>query len=290
MPSTSLIGRPVSCGLRGACSAQGPSRAGWVGRCALRAAASAPMMRGARPPRKLPEGREGGEEGSPPPLRRWPARPGVGHGPPAFPGSPSAGISLDATRRRPALVWGRLPRSTAPPGPPVPASAPARPRPVAPPPPDRPRCHAASARPVPCPLPRSASPPWLARSGVGPGPPAFLGSRSAGSASMPRGVGPPWSGVVSRVPPRRAGPPVPASAAARPRPVAPPPPDRPRCHAASARPAAPPPAFGRGALACPFRAGRRSARRARPRPGRPPGLHAGRAAAFSGPPPCGPHV
>ena len=31
----------------------------------------------------------------------------------------------------------------------------------------RPRCHAASARPAPRPLPRSAAPPWLARSAVG---------------------------------------------------------------------------------------------------------------------------
>jgi hypothetical protein len=49
---------------------------------------------------------------------------------------------------------------------------------------------------------------------------------------------------------------------------------RPRGHAASAR-ATPPPAFGRGALACPFRAGPRPARAPRPPPARaaagPPG-------------------
>jgi hypothetical protein len=50
------------------------------------------------------------------------------------------------------------------------------------------------------------------------------------------------------------GPPVPASAPARPRSLAPAPPDRPRCHAASARPSPGlAPAFHRAAPPCPFR-------------------------------------
>ena len=216
VPATSLIGRPASCGLRGACLGPPAIRAGWVGHPAL-----------PRPP-----------------------------GPPE---------SVGGARRPRADLWPPLrgPRvgfAAPPPPPPVPGGV----RGVAAGPP-------AHRRP---PVPASAPPPPSA------------------SASMPRGVGPPRSRVGSRVPPRRAGPPVPASAAARPRPVAPPPPDRPRCHAASARLGpGPSPAFHRAAPACPFRAGPPPARaRARRRPGRPPGLQAGRAAAFSGPPPCGRHV
>ena len=186
MPATASVGRPASCGLRGAGRAQGPSGAGWVGRRALRRGRLTPheSVGGVRRPRELVSGGEGGEKGLP----------------------PSGWASAGPFRRRP---W--------------PARAPS---PLAPP----------------------ASP------------------------SMPRGVGPPWSGVVSRVPPRRVGPPVPASAPARPRPVAPPPPDRPRCHAAPARlgPGSSP-AFHRAAPACPFR------RRPRVAPG--PGLPSGGVAA-----------
>ena len=152
--------------------------------------------------------------------------------PRAHPGPDGSGIlpsrgrltpheSVGGVRRPRADLWSPLrgPRVgfAPPPAPPVPGGV----RGVAAgPPAPRPRCHAAPARPAPRLLPRSAAPPWLARSGVGPGPPAFLGSRSAGSASMPRGPGPPR--------------------------------------------AAPPPAFGRAALARPFRR--------RPRPARVPGL------------------
>jgi hypothetical protein len=134
-----------------------------------------------------------------------------------------------------------------------------------------------------CGATRASSP---AHSGVGPGPPAFLGSRSAGSASMPRGVGPPWSGAVSRVPPRRPALSIPASAPARPRPIAPPPPDRPRCHAAPARPAPRP--LPRSA-APPWLARSAVGRASPPAPASPPaGLRLGRGRVRPGPRPPAP--
>ena len=203
--------RHAACG--GPVRAQGSSGAEWVGRPALHAAASPPMS---------PWGGYGGREqiyG-----RRCAARVFGFAATPRTP--PVPGGCGGWLRGHPRLVACPFRRQPSP----------------------RPRCHAASARPAPCPPPRSAAPPWLARSGVGPGPPA------------------PHRTSLRRL--------------------------RPRCHAAPARPA--PRLLPRSAArpwlarSGPVRGG--PARRGRPRPGRPPGLHAGRAAAFIGPPPCGPYV
>ena len=179
------IGRPASCGLRGACCAQGPSGAGWVGHPALRAAASPPMSQwGGFGGREQIYGRRCAAlvlVSQPPP--RPPARGrGVAAGPPASPSMPR-GVGP------PVPACPRVPRAARPP---VPASAPARPRPVAPPPPDRPRCHAASARPGPGPSrvpPRRPGLPVPGRSAAGPraAPAPGPGGRPA---SMPVGPRP----------------------------------------------------------------------------------------------------
>ena len=94
----------------------------------------------------------------------------------------------------------------------------------------------------------AASPPMIMWGGFG-----GRGSYWRGEKGVKKGL-PLRSGV---------GLPVPASALARPRSLAPPPPDRPRCHAASARPGpGSSPAFHRAAPARPFRR--------RPRPARAP--------------------
>ena len=205
------IGRPASCGLRGAClhPDAGAARA-WT-------------------PRPLPKWATG--PGLRPPATVRPAM---------APGDPPVGIGRPAS----CGLRGACPRP--------PAS-----------------CRDCRAS---CP-PAAAGPPIVQWGGPGRREQIY-GRRCAALVlvSQPPPPAPPVPGGVRGVaagPPAHRRLPVPASAAARPHPVAPPPPDRPRCHAAAARlgPGLAP-AFGRGALARPFRAGPRPARAPRPPPAR----------------------